>query len=152
MIEVKIMEGPISYTCLLEGLDEPSHGAKNIFFGTVRDHNHGKEVEYLEYDLHETFAPIVMEEICQEAIETWGSELNIRLYHSKGTIHVAEASVGMVVSSPHRKEVFLASQYIIEELKKRVPIWKNEKYTQGESGWLDGNSLCRCPATEATHG
>ena len=144
MIDVQIKHAPISYESILDGISDPSHGARNIFLGEVRNHNHGKKVKHLDYDLHDVLALKVMEEICQEARDRWGEELKIRLHHSKGRIEIGEASVGILVSSPHRDESFEACRYVIEELKKRVPIWKNETYEDGESGWLDGNSLCSC--------
>ncbi len=82
-----------------------------------------------------------MEQIAEEALETYGRDLNITFVHRTGRLTVGEISLYIAVSSPHREGAFSASRYLVEELKKRVPIWKKESYEDGQSEWLDGQCI-----------
>ena len=126
-----------------KGVNLPSdHGAHSQFMGVVRDHNHGKKVLKVEYDAFIPLAEKELKDICHEAEKKWGP-LNVYVHHRLGELFVGDASVIISVSSPHRNEAFEASRYVIEELKKRVPIWKKETYEDGESEWLKGHALCQ---------
>jgi molybdopterin synthase catalytic subunit len=76
-------------------------------------------------------------EIAAEARERWGTG-EIAVVHRVGRLEVGEASVAIVVASPHRAEAYEASRYVIEELKRRVPVWKREGYVDGDSEWVPG--------------
>lgn len=118
------------------------HGAHIVFLGVVRDHNHGKIVKSLHYDIFEPLARKSLEEICHEAKRKWGEQLIIRFCHAYGEIKVGETSVCISVQSHHRRAAFEACQYIIDEMKQRAPIWKKEVYESGESEWTQGHGLC----------
>ena len=124
MIEVGVLSRPLQLNEVTVGLGDPGHGGLNFFFGAVRNRNHGKKVLAIEYDCFEPLAESLLMEIGREAVERWG-ELNIRILHSKGRLNIGDVCVGIGVSSPHRDEAFLACRYVIEELKKRAPIWKS---------------------------
>lgn len=119
----------------------PSHGSECIFTGYVREENEGKRVKAIEYSAHPVLAEKAMQAICSEASRNWGKELEIKLIHRVGRLELGEISVYISVRAPHRKEAFAASRYIIDELKKRVSIWKKEYYENGESEWLEGFQL-----------
>lgn len=123
-------------------LSDPSHGAQLLFHGVVRNINHGRQVQAVSYDAFRPLAESCFQEICQEATERWGKTLQVALIHRVGRLEVGEVSVSIAVGLPHRDEAYQASRYIIEELKKRAPIWKKEHYIDGESEWLQGHALC----------
>jgi molybdopterin synthase catalytic subunit len=79
----------------------------------------------------------VMHRIAEEAVSRFGVS-DVRVVHRVGMLDIGEASVAISVASPHRAEAYEASRYVIEELKTRVPIWKREGYTDGDSEWVAG--------------
>ena len=120
-----------------------NHGAKLIFTGVVREHNHGRHVVAVEYDAFVPLMKQVFHEIICEAKMRWGYDIEIDIDHQTGRLNVGETSVYITVSSMHRDESYQASRYVIEQIKKRAPIWKKEFYTDGESEWLQGHALCQ---------
>ena len=141
-IFVELKDGPVTYQEVYDGINDDSHGAQAVFMGTVRNRNHGRNVLSVDYDAFRPLTIKVFRAICEEAMGKWGPELNIRLIHAKGHLKVREASIGIAVASIHRAESFEACRYIIEELKKRAPIWKKEIYEDGETDWIKGHALC----------
>jgi molybdopterin synthase catalytic subunit len=136
-----ISEDFLSVQKALDFVDAKENGAVNIFIGKVRNHNLGKAVEAVTYD---TFIPLAcnkMKELCKEAIKKFGAELYCYIEHYKGRLELGGISVIIAVGSPHRDESFKACRYLIEELKVRVPIWKEEHYVDGDTKWLDGHQL-----------
>jgi molybdopterin synthase catalytic subunit len=95
-------------------------------------------VGHLEYSAFAPMAERVMREIAEEAAERWETG-DIAVVHRVGRLELGEASVAIAVASPHRDAAYQASRYIIEELKRRVPVWKKEGYLDGEQEWLPGN-------------
>ena len=118
------------------------NGAENLFVGTVRNHNLGKKVLGISYDVFEPLAKQNFLEICQEAQEKWGKELDFYVVHAKGRLDIGGVSIVIAVGSPHRDEAFKASRYVIEEIKHRSPVWKLEHYEDGDSEWSKGCELC----------
>ncbi len=117
------------------------NGAANVFVGRVRNHNLGKEVEAVTYDAFIPLACNVMKKLCEEVAEKFGSQLRCYIEHYKGRLELGGISVIIAVDSPHRDESFQACRYLIEELKIRVQIWKQEHYVDGDIKWLKGHSL-----------
>ncbi|MFK7824449.1 MAG: molybdenum cofactor biosynthesis protein MoaE [Oligoflexales bacterium] len=146
-IHIKFKEGPLSIDDL-ENSSEDLHGAEAWFFGRVRKINHGRIVKSLSYDIHMQLADKVLAEICQEAMSNWEGSAKTWVIHSYGDLKVGDLSVIIKASCPHRDESFKLCRYIIEELKKRAPIWKKEYYTDGESEWLKGHALCQHASTD----
>ncbi len=134
----KLVQRPIVAEQLLKHLNDPACGAQVLFFGTVRKTNHGRRVRALEYDAHASLAERTLQSICQEAGARYDQEARIITIHRVGRLEVGEISVGIGVSAAHRHEAYDASRYIIEELKRRAPIWKKEFYEDGDSEWLKG--------------
>jgi molybdopterin synthase catalytic subunit len=134
-----ITEEVIEPATLLDGLTAPSDGAAILFLGTVRDRNVGREVGHLDYRAYVSMAEATLREIAREAGERWETG-EIAVVHRIGRLGIGEVSVAIAVASPHRGAAYEASRYIIEELKKRVPIWKREGYLEGDSEWLMGNT------------
>lgn len=119
---------------------DPAHGAIDLFIGTVRDNHNGKDVTGITYDVHEQLAGDIFTRICREASGLW-PDTHYALIHYKGELPVGGTSIVIAVSAPHRAESFEACRYVIEEIKKQAPVWKQEHYRDGKSAWLPGHSL-----------
>ena len=123
-------------------LNQSKFGAVIYFVGTVRDLNENKTVTGITYDAKESMVIKSFEEIYEEA----DKKLNIRekavfIEHVKGYVGLKEKSIIIGVACKHRDQAFVLSRYIIEEIKKRSPIWKKEHYIDNKSDWLKGNPL-----------
>lgn len=135
-----ITDQAIDITGLLAQSHHPQAGAIVLFSGEVRDHNAGKEVNWLEYEAHVPLASKMICEILKEARERW--PLNIALaQHRIGKTGIGESAVVVITASPHRKEAYAANRFIIDKIKHEVPIWKCEVYADGTKEW--GNN-CNC--------
>ncbi len=115
-----------------------SDGSDLVFIGKVRDISRGKNVTHIDYDIYNEMAVKEMNKIADEA--SANHELNrIIIIHRFGRVTLGETSILILVSSPHRDSSYQASRYIIDEIKKRVPIWKKEFYNDG-SEWISDRS------------
>jgi len=117
-------------------------GASIFFSGTVRNQNNNKSVTGITYDSHDALVLKSFEEIYNEAEE----KLNIKdkavfIEHAKGYLNLGDISIIIAVACKHRDEAYVLSRYIIEEIKKRSPIWKKEHYQNNETDWLKGNPI-----------
>ena len=117
-------------------------GASIFFTGTVRNLNNNKSVVGITYDSHNELVIKSFEEIYKEA----DKKLNIQdkavfIEHAKGYLNLGEISIIIAVACKHRDQAYVLSRYIIEEIKKRSPIWKKEHYTDNQSDWLKGNPI-----------
>jgi molybdopterin synthase catalytic subunit len=128
---------PIDPARLLGDAVSPDDGAALLFWGVVRNRNDGRPVSHLEYHAYAEMAERMMHRIGEEAIARFGVG-DVRVVHRVGKLAVGEASVAIAVASPHRAEAYEASRFVIEELKRRVPVWKREGYVDGESEWVPG--------------
>lgn len=116
-------------------LDDSRAGACVLFEGWVRDHNDGRSVIGLDYQAYAPLAESEGEAIVAEAMARF--ELRSALaVHRTGSLAIGDLAVWIGVSADHRNAAFEACRWIIDEIKLRVPIWKNEHYADGESGWL----------------
>jgi molybdopterin synthase catalytic subunit len=112
-------------------------GAVLLFLGVVRNHNRGRAVEGLTYEAYREMAENVLESLVSEAEDRYGTD-RIVLLHRIGELSVGEVSTAIAVATPHREEAYAASRYLIEELKERLPVWKEERYRDGGSEWVGG--------------
>jgi molybdopterin synthase catalytic subunit len=117
-------------------VSDPACGAVVTFVGTVRDHNTGRRVRYLEYEAFEPLAVKAFERIADEAGQRWPN-VQMAIHHRTGRVEIGEASVVIAVASPHRADAFAVSRYAIERLKQIAPIWKHEHFDGGEV-WIEG--------------
>jgi molybdopterin synthase catalytic subunit len=118
------------------------YGANIYFTGTVRNLNDNKEVTGITYDSHDDMVIKSFEEIYNETEQ----KLNIQdkavfIEHVKGYVKLGEMSIIIAVACKHRDQAYVLSRYIIEEIKKRTPIWKKEHYINKDSQWLKGNPI-----------
>ena len=117
-------------------------GASIYFVGTVRDQNNDKKVTGITYDSHDALVIKSFEEIYKEA-ETKFKFNNIAVFieHIKGYVELGETSIIIAVACKHRSQAYEFSRYVIEEIKKRTPIWKKEHYEGKDFKWLKGSPL-----------
>lgn len=137
-----IVESPIDSVEVIRWLRAPECGAEVLFLGIVRANNLGHKVQAVSYDCMQPLAEKTLSEIASEALAIVGNEGSVCVIHRIGKLLVGEASVIIGTASPHRSESYEASRHVIEEIKKRLPIWKKEHYEDGESEWLEGHALC----------
>ncbi len=117
-------------------------GASIYFIGTVRDQNDNKKVTGITYDSHDALVIKSFEEIYNEAEQKLNiNNKSIFIEHAKGYLNLGEISIIIAVACKHRDEAYVLSRYIIEEIKKRSPIWKKEHYLNKETSWLKGNPI-----------
>jgi molybdopterin synthase catalytic subunit len=111
----------------------PGHGALVTFVGRARDHaDDGREVVELEYEVFPEMAAAVLDEIAREAEQRWGAA--VAVIHRTGVVPIGEAAVAIVTAAAHRAEAYEASRFVIEAIKERLPIWKQERFADG-SEW-----------------
>ena len=117
-------------------------GASIIFKGTVRNTNENKKVTGITYDSHDAMVLKSFEEIYNEVDQKLKiKDKAVYIEHAKGYLNLGEISIIIAVACPHRAEAYNLSRYIIEEIKKRSPIWKKEHYENEKSEWLKGNPI-----------
>jgi molybdopterin synthase catalytic subunit len=132
----KLTSTPLESLNLKKGLLSSHAGAFCVFEGWVRNHNEGKRVKFLEYEAQEILCQKEAQAIFKEAQKKF-EVIALRCYHRVGKIRIGEMAVWVGVVSVHRNEAFKACRYIIDEVKKRLPIWKKEFYANGHSGWVN---------------
>ena len=120
---------------LLAEVSAPERGGIAVFVGLVRDHQAGRTVQRLGYSAYAPMAELVCAEIVAEAERRWPVRVGLR--HRLGELGIGEAAVAVAVAGAHRDEAFAACRYVIEEVKRRVPIWKRETYADGSEEWVD---------------
>jgi molybdopterin synthase catalytic subunit len=132
---IEITPDPIPVAKLVELASDESCGATVLFLGSTRRWTNGQETAYLEYEAYTEMALVKMEELATEARARWPVK-KIILVHRVGKVDICEPSVAVVVSSPHRAEAFASGQWLIDELKKQVPIWKKEWFLAQGPAWI----------------
>jgi molybdopterin synthase catalytic subunit len=145
----RIGRTPIDPSALLAEVARPANGALLLFLGVVRETNDGRGVTGIEYSAYEAMAARELQAIADEVGAAFGMP-DLVIEHRLGELGLEEASVGIAVGHPHRGEAYDASRRVIEELKRRVPIWKREHYLDGTREWVDNAGTHRqaAPATE----
>ena len=123
-------------------IKDSKFGASIYFLGTVRNINDSKTVTGITYDSHDEMVIKSFKEIYNEA----NQKLDIKdkavfIEHAKGYLNLGDVSIIIAVACKHRDQAYVLSRYIIEEIKKRSPIWKKEHYENEESEWLKGNPI-----------
>ena len=130
-----LSDQPIDTTMLSLALADASAGACVTFEGWVRNENAGRSVQRLDYQAYAPLAQNEGERILGEAKQRF-TLIGAVCVHRVGALAIGDLAVWVGVSAAHRDAAFTACRYIIDEVKLRVPIWKNEHYASGESGWL----------------
>jgi molybdopterin synthase catalytic subunit len=134
-----LSERPLQVESLLTSISASDRGGIVSFVGLVRDHHAGRQVKRLEYSAYAPMAEAECAAIIAEAETRW--PVRVALAHRIGTLEVGEAAVAIAVAAPHRGEAFEGCRYVIEQLKRRVPIWKREWYADGSSDWVNSAAV-----------
>lgn len=136
MIRTAIVSAAIDPAALLAEVTTDGTGATTLFLGTVRDVNEGRQVTGIEYSAYAEMASDELGRIAREAEERFGG-VNLAIEHRIGTLTLQEISVAIAAAHERRNPALDASRFVIEELKRRVPIWKCEHYVDGTRHWID---------------
>ena len=135
-LRTRLVREPINYERIVSDLKAAEDGAVIVFDGIVRNHSRGRRTRFLEYSAYEPMAAAELEKLAQAALASYPVR-DVRIVHRLGTLQIGETSVLIVVASAHRAAAFDAARWIIDTLKKTVPIWKKEYFEDG-AVWADG--------------
>ena len=145
MLHAKIIDAKEKKLSIIEAEDFISshdYGASIYFTGTVRNQNDNKSVIGITYDSHDALVINSFQEIYNEADQKLNiKDKSVYIEHAKGYLNLGEISIIIAVACKHRDQTYVLSRYIIEEIKKRSPIWKKEHYQNNDSAWLKGNPI-----------
>ncbi len=136
---ILLTDQPLDLQQAMEFLRTEEAGALNFFVGTTRSHTGDRQTEHLSYEAHVPMALQEMEKLARQVEVQW-PVLRVCLFHRLGEVPAGEASVIIGVATPHRAESFAACRWLIDTLKKQVPIWKKEIYTDGSQEWVQGQT------------
>ena len=128
-----LSRNPLAVESLLGAVQSPERGGTCVFVGTVRSDD---DVTGIDYSAYDDMAVAEIERILGEAQERWVSA-RVTLQHRLGLVPVGEASIAIAAAAPHRDDAFAACRYVIEEVKKRLPVWKKELHADGTTTWVD---------------
>ncbi len=145
-MRVEIVDGPIAADAIVAAMKAGGDGAVCVFDGIVRDNTRGRKTLYLDYEAYREMALEQMHRLAAEAVERFGVR-DVGLVHRLGRLMIGETSVLIVVASAHRAAAFDACRWLIDTLKKTVPIWKKETFADG-AVWADGEPF---PEALAAH-
>jgi molybdopterin synthase catalytic subunit len=137
---------PIDLAILIARIESPAHGGVASFLGRVRDHHESRTVRGLEYSAYGPMAEEECGRIVAEAETRW--PVRVALEHRVGALAIGDIAVAVAAGGAHRDEAFAACRFVIEEVKRRVPIWKKEFYQDGSVEWVEPT---RGAASEVSH-
>ena len=136
---VELDDRPIDVARLLARVAHPEAGAEVLFVGATRQWTDGpegrRETDHLVYEAYREMALREMERLEGEARRRWPLR-EVAIAHRLGRVDPTEASVAIAVTSPHRADAFEAARWLIDEIKREVPIWKQERFAQGDPEWI----------------
>lgn len=135
MNHFSLADTPFDIATLRAGLLDDRVGGYASFEGWVRNHNADRAVHGLRYEAYAALAESEGEKVIAEALQKF-AVIDARCVHRIGDLAIGEMAVWVGVSAAHRDAAFAACRYIIDEVKARVPIWKHERYVEGDEGWL----------------
>ena len=145
MLHAKIVDTKEKKLSIIEAenfISSHDYGASIYFSGTVRNQNDNKSVIGITYDSHDALVINSFQEIYNEADQKLNiKDKSVYIEHAKGYLNLGEISIIIAVACKHRDQAYVLSRYIIEEIKKRSPIWKKEHYQNNDSTWLKGNPI-----------
>lgn len=137
---IEFTDQPIDTNEVLASVSTPAAGANVLFLGTTRQFTKGAETVQLDYEGYAAMVLKELEAIRETAMGRWPIE-RCTIVHRYGSVGLAEASVAVAVSTPHRADSFAAAEWILETLKQRAPIWKRDLRPNGYTEWVEGNPV-----------
>ena len=145
MLHAKIVDTKEKKLSIIEAenfISSHDYGASIFFTGNVRNQNDNKSVIGITYDSHDVLVTNSFQEIYNEVDQKLNiKDKSVYIEHAKGYLNLGEISIIIAVACKHRDQAYVLSRYIIEEVKKRSPIWKKEHYQNNDSAWLKGNPI-----------
>lgn len=132
---ISLTYAPIDYHALTESVRSTRSGAVVLFLGTVRELTEGRRTVALDYEGYPRMAEAKLKELEAAARSRWPID-RVAMVHRLGRLELGEISVAVAVSCPHRRQAFEAGQFLIDELKVSVPIWKQENWDDGTKEWV----------------
>jgi len=136
MSRAAIVTRPIDPAQLMAEVQSPQFGAISVFAGTVRDTNDGRSVSAIDYSAYTSMAESELAAILAEAEDLFGVNAMV-VEHRVGALALGDVSIAIVAAHAHRAPALDSTRFVIEEIKKRVPIWKREHYGDGAVEWVD---------------
>jgi molybdopterin synthase catalytic subunit len=133
---IDLRDAPLSVDEVRAAVTEPGAGGIALFLGAVRDHDHGRGVLRLSYSAHPS-AAAELRRVAEKVAASYDVRA-LAAVHRVGELAVGDLAVVVAVACPHRGEAFDACRLLIDELKRSVPIWKQQWFTGGESEWVNG--------------
>ena len=131
---IALRETPLDVEEVLAALDDEAAGGLTLFVGRVRDHDGGRDVSGLDYSAHPT-AHARLEEVCARIAEEYDVH-GVAAVHRVGTLRIGDTAVIVATTAAHRGEAFAASRALIDTLKAEVPIWKHQRFADGDEEWV----------------
>ncbi len=147
-MKFSVSNTPIDVAAAKSAVGDTHCGALVVFEGWIRDHNEGREVERLEYEVYRPVAEKEGARIIDEALARFAVSHALCI-HREGLLELGDCAVIVCVSAAHRDAAFDACRYIIDQAKTRLPIWKKEHYVTGVSEWVNCE---HCAAAGHSHG
>lgn len=135
-VQVELTEATIDAKAVTDALKAGEDGAVTIFAGVVRNNTKGRQTLYLDYSAYDAMALQQMRDLATQAIERFGVR-DVAVVHRLGRLEVGETSILIAVASAHRGVTFDACRWLIDTIKKQVPIWKKEVFVDG-AVWAPG--------------
>lgn len=132
-----LTDGTIDVAGLLADVAADGNGGTVVFLGTVRRSAEDGDIAAIEYSAYREMAEPELGRIVAEALAQWPGA-RIVLQHRLGVVPTGEASLVIATSAPHRADAYAASRFVIEETKRRAPIWKKERFASGATRWVEG--------------
>jgi molybdopterin synthase catalytic subunit len=132
---IQLTNEPIDTSAILDRVRHPEAGAVVLFLGTTRELTAGRQTVALDYEAYREMAERQLAELETEARRRW-PVIECSITHRLGRVPSTEASVAIAVSTPHRSDAFAAAQWLIDALKRDVPIWKREQWADGSTEWV----------------
>ena len=139
-----IVTRAIDTAALLGEVATPANGATVLFTGNVRELSEGRAVSGIDYDAYEAMAAEELARIVSETAQRYGTD-HVVAEHRIGSLQLGEISVAIAVGHPHRGPAFEAARHVIEEIKLRLPVWKQELFTDGTRAWVDARVNTHAP-------
>lgn len=136
---IELTDNPIDTGAVLDAVRSPDAGAAVLFLGTARRTTGDRETASLEYECYREMAQTTLADLEREARRRW-SLLGCAIAHRLGLVDIGQTSVAIAVSSAHRRPAFEAGQWLIDQIKQVVPIWKKENWADGTSQWVHPGS------------
>ena len=136
MIGIRLVHEPIDPAALIKTVSAADKGAISLFLGTVREVNDGRAVAALRYSAYSEMAETELVRIADEMRDQFGVTSAV-IEHRLGDLEIGDIAIGIAVAHAHRAPAIAAVAYAMDEVKRRVPIWKEEAYTDGTKEWVD---------------